>query len=92
MRVLDATVNRVSRSGRVIGPDQRVDAYTALRAMTIWPAYQQFEEATKGSIEAGKLADFVVLSADPLQTEPRKLASLEVIETIKEGKTVFAAE
>ena len=78
MRVLDATVNRVSRSGRVIGPDQRVDTYTALRAMTIWAAYQQFEEGTKGSIKPGKLADFVVLSADPLKTEPRQLASLKV--------------
>jgi predicted amidohydrolase YtcJ len=91
MRVLDATVNRVTRSGRVLGPDQRVDAYTALKAMTIWPVYQHFEEASKGSIKASKLADFVVLSADPLKTEPRKLASLKVVETIKEGRTVWPA-
>ena len=71
MRILSATVTRRSRSGDIIGPDQRVDVTTALKAMTIWPAYQHFEEDTKGSIEVGKLADFVVLSADPLGIDPR---------------------
>ena len=47
MRVLDATVTRRSRSGDIIGPDQRVDVITALKAMTIWPAYQHFEEASE---------------------------------------------
>ena len=91
MRVLDATVTRRTRSGRVLGPDQRVDAYTALRAMTIWPAFQLFEEGVKGSIAVGKLADFVVLSADPLKTEATQLASIKVEETIKEGETIYAA-
>lgn len=92
MRVLDATVTRRTRSGRVLGPDQRVDTYTALRAMTVWPAYQIFEEDSKGSIEVGKLADFVVLSADPIETDPNQLASLTVEETIKEGTTVYQAD
>lgn len=91
LRVLDATVNRVSRSGRVIGPEHRVDAYTALKAITIWGAYQYFEEGSKGSIEVGKLADFVVLSANPLKTPSRQLANLKVVETIKEGKSVYTA-
>jgi hypothetical protein len=64
MRILDATVTRRSRSGDIIGPAQRVDVLTALKAMTIWPAWQHFEEA-QGLIEPGKLADFVILSADP---------------------------
>ncbi len=90
MRVLDATVTRRARgSGRVVGPDQRVDVITALKAMTIWPAYQHFEETTKGSLEPGKLADFVILSKDPTAVEPSTLADIEVTETIKEGVTVF---
>jgi predicted amidohydrolase YtcJ len=90
MRVLSATVTRVARgSGRVIGPEQRVDVMTALKAMTIWPAWQHFEEKDKGSLEVGKLADFVVLSADPTAVEPDTLSELKVLETIKEGNTVF---
>jgi len=90
MRVLDATVTRKARgSGNVIGPGQRVDVITALKAMTIWPAWQHVEEATKGSIEVGKLADFVVLSKDPTAVDPDTLDELKVIETIKEGVSVF---
>ncbi len=89
MRVLDATVNRRSRSGDIIGPAQRVDVMTALKAMTIWPAWQHFEEDTKGSIEIGKLADFVVLDQDPTAIDPENLNQINVIETIKEGMTVF---
>ena len=91
MRVLDATVTRKARgSGNIIGPDQRVDVITALKAMTIWPAWQHFEEATKGSIEVGKLADFVILSKDPTAVDPDTLDELKVTETIKEGASVFA--
>jgi predicted amidohydrolase YtcJ len=92
MRVLDATVTRRSRSGDVLGPAQRVDVMTALKAMTIWPAWQHFEEDRKGSIEVGKLADFVVLSADPTQVDPETLDRLKVMATIKEGRVVYAAE
>ena len=91
MRVLDATVTRVARgSGKVIGPDQRVDVVTALKAMTIWPAWQHYEEKAKGSIEVGKLADFVILSRDPTQGDPNTIDQIKVTETIKEGTTVFA--
>ncbi len=89
MRVLDATVTRRSRSGDILGPAQRVDVITALKAMTIWPAYQHFEEDSKGSIKPGKLADFVILSKDPTAVDPETLDSLIVVQTIKEGKTVF---
>ena len=90
MRVLDATVTRRSRSNDIIGPAHRVPVLTALKAMTIWPAYSQFEEATKGSIEVGKLADFVILSADPTAVDPETLDTIKVTETIKEGETVFS--
>jgi predicted amidohydrolase YtcJ len=90
MRVLDATVTRRARgSGRIVGPQQRVDVITGLKAMTIWPAYQHFEEATKGSLEVGKLADFVILSKDPTAVEPTTIADIQVTETVKEGTTVF---
>jgi hypothetical protein len=91
IRVLSATVTRVTRSGYVLGPDERVDTMTALKAMTIWPAVQYFEEASKGTIEPGKLADFVILSANPLAVKPEDLINLKVVETIKEGKTVHKA-
>jgi hypothetical protein len=90
MRILSATVTRRSRSNDIIGPDQRVDAMTALKAMTIWSAYQHFEEDRKGSIETGKLADFVILSGDPITIDPETLDDLKVMATIKEGVTVYA--
>ena len=62
---------------------------TALKAMTIWPAWQHFEEETKGSIEVGKLADFVILDKDPTTVDPETLDQIKVTETIKEGVTVF---
>ena len=91
MRVLSATVTRRSRSGDIIGPRHRVPVVTALKAMTIWAAHQHFEEATKGSIEVGKLADFVVLSDNPLSVDPETLAALKVVETIKEGASIYRA-
>jgi len=91
MRVLAATVTRRSRSGDIIGPDQRVDVITALKAMTIWPAWQHFEEKTKGSIEKGKLADLVILSKDPTAVDPETLDQLKVVETIKEGQSIYTA-
>lgn len=89
MRVLDATVTRRSRSGDIIGPDQRVDVMTALKSMTLWPAWQHFEEKTKGSIETGKLADFVILDKDPTAIDPETIDQIKVVETIKEGVTIF---
>ncbi len=89
MRVLDATVNRVTRSGQVLGPQHRVSPLVGLKAQTIWSAYQHFEEKTKGSIEVGKLADLVVLDQNPLTIDPLKIAGIKVLETIKEGTTVY---
>jgi predicted amidohydrolase YtcJ len=89
LRVLHATVNRVTRSGQVLGADQRVDAYTALKAMTHWAAYQHFEEQTKGKLAVGYQADFVILDQDPLKVEPMKLNDLKIMRTISAGKTIF---
>ncbi len=89
MRVLSATVTRKSRSGRVLGPEHRVPVATALKALTIWPAWQHFEEDSKGSIEVGKLADFVILSDNPLTVQEDQLAEIKVLETIKEGESIY---
>ncbi|MFK7882496.1 amidohydrolase family protein [Roseobacter sp.] len=91
MRILDATVTRRSRSNDIIGPAQRVDVLTALKSMTIWPAYQHFEEDRKGSLDPGKLADLVILSDDPTAIDPETLDTITVLETIKEGQTIYEA-
>jgi len=90
MQVAWATVNRTSRSGTVIGPDERVTPYEAMKMITLWGAEQFGEQATKGSIKEGKLADLVVLSDNPLTMDPATINQIEVLETIKEGKTVWA--
>ncbi|AQQ04493.1 amidohydrolase [Roseibium algicola] len=92
MRILSATVTRRTRSGDILGPSQRVDVMTALKAMTIWPAWQQFEENDKGSIEVGKLADFVLLSEDPTAIDPEKLAGIKIEGTVKDGNLVYDAQ
>lgn len=89
MRVLSATVTRKSRTGRVLGPEHKVPVATALKSLTIWAAWQHFEEESKGTIEVGKLADFAVLSDNPLAIDEDKLADIKVLETIKEGKSVY---
>lgn len=90
MRVLSSTVTRVARgSGEVVGPQHRVAPILGLRAMTLWAAYQHFEESTKGSIEPGKVADFVVLSENPTRINPLRIADIQVLETIKGGRSVY---
>lgn len=89
MRVLSATVTRRTRTGDILGPGQRVDVMTALRAMTVWPAWQHFEEDRKGTLEPGKLADLVILSENPLEVEESKLAEIKVVATYKEGSVVY---
>jgi predicted amidohydrolase YtcJ len=88
-RTIWSAVNRLTRSGFVLGADQRMTPMEALKAITIWSAYQHFEEDQKGSIEVGKLADFAILSANPLTVDPMTIRDIEVMETIKEGKTVY---
>jgi predicted amidohydrolase YtcJ len=74
----------------VLGADQRLDTFEALTAITRDAAYQYFEEDMKGTLSAGKLADLVVLSANPLDVDPADLQSLSVMETWSHGSRVFA--
>jgi predicted amidohydrolase YtcJ len=89
MQVMWATVNRVSRSGKVIGADERTTPLEALKAITIWGAREHFEDDRKGSLEVGKLADLVILDHNPLTVDPMTINRIQVLETIKEGKTVY---
>jgi predicted amidohydrolase YtcJ len=91
MLVLWSAVTRKDRNGEVVGPDQRITPYEALEAITVNAAYQAFEEDSKGSIEVGKLADLVVLDANPLRVEPDAIKDISVLRTIKEGKTIYGA-
>ncbi|WP_036498054.1 amidohydrolase [Nitrosococcus oceani] len=90
--ILHTTVNRTSRSGEVIGPDQRVSPYQALKSITDWAAWQYFEQDSKGTLTKGKLADLVILDQDPTQVDPATIMNIRVLETIKEGQTVYKAQ
>jgi predicted amidohydrolase YtcJ len=90
--VLWSSVNREMRDGGVLGEAERIDPLTGIKALTIWPAYWYREEASKGSLEVGKLADLVILDANPLKVQPRKIKDIKVVETVKEGKTIYRAQ
>jgi predicted amidohydrolase YtcJ len=62
-----------------------------LKALTIWAAYQSFEEADKGSLEVGKLADLAILAGDPTAVDPETIDRIKVLETIKQGETIYTS-
>lgn len=89
MRMIWSAMTRQAREGNIIGPDERVDVWLALKALTIDAAYQIFEEDSKGTLEAGKLADLVILDANPLTVETDAILDIQVVETFKEGESVY---
>ncbi len=89
MFMLWSAVNRISRGGAEIGPDQRVTPLEGLKAMTIWVAEQYGEQATKGSLEPGKNADLVILDGNPLKIDHMAIRDIKILETIKDGKTIY---
>lgn len=91
IRILSSIVTRRTRSGDILGAAERIGVNDALKSLTIWGAYQHFEEKTKGSLEVGKIADFVVLSADPFAMNIEDLNQLTVAETIKDGVSIYRA-
>ncbi|MGL4601483.1 MAG: amidohydrolase [Plesiomonas sp.] len=92
MFILWSSISRTSKSGAVIGADQRVNAYTGLQALTTGPAWQYKEENRRGTIKLGLLADFVILSGNPVKMDVSKIRDIKVLETIKEGKPVYMRE
>lgn len=89
MMMLDATVNRVTRSDYVLGADERISPYLALKSMTDWAAYQYFEDQDKGTLKQGKLADLVILDNNPLTVPSREIKKIKVLATYKEGKLIY---
>ena len=88
--LLWSAVNRRTRSGAVLGPDQQIDATAALKALTIDGAYQHFEDDAKGTITPGKLADLVILADDPYAIDPSALKDIQIVETIKQGDPIYS--
>jgi predicted amidohydrolase YtcJ len=92
LQLVWVATNRTTTSGAVLGPAQRVTPEQALRAVTSDAAWQNFEELTKGTLEPGKLADFVVLEQNPLTIEPSKIRDIKLLESVVGGRTIHGGE
>jgi len=75
--------------GKQYGPEQCITVEEAIEAFTLGGPYASFEEKSKGSITPGKLADFVVLGADPLKADPETIKDIRVLQTWIDGKPVY---
>lgn len=83
-------MKRESRTGVIIGPQERIDSYTALQALTTGPAWQFFEESRVGKLDVGMEASFVILDKSPLKiTNVDDIRAIRVLETIKEGESIY---
>lgn len=82
-------VNRITRSGALLGADERISVYEALKAVTVNAAYQYFDEDVKGSIEPGKNADFVILDKNPMKVSNEEIKDIKVMRTIKDDRVIF---
>ena len=82
-----ATSTGTRSSGPRMSPE-RVPVEVALKAMTLWAAWQHYEDDRKGSLTAGKLADMVLLDADPMTIDPDHLAGIKVTDVYKDGRPV----
>ena len=91
MMALQSMVTRKDVRGRVWGPSQRISVEEALRICTVHGAYASFEEHRKGSLKAGKLADFVMLERDPHVVDPDDLVNIRIVRTVMGGKTTYEA-
>ncbi|GAB96864.1 hypothetical protein BJY21_001492 [Kineosphaera limosa] len=85
LAAMSSMMLRRTSGGQTIGPDEAVDAATALRAYTLDAAWMAGQEDRRGTITPGKLADLVVLADDPLTTDPERLADLPVLATLRGG-------
>jgi len=91
MMALQSEVTRTDMKGNIWGPKQRITVEEAIRVGTLHGAYASYEENIKGSIEAGKLADLVVLGRDPLREDPSKLIAIPIERTMVGGRWTYEA-
>ncbi len=89
LRNISVAVTRTAPSGRVLAPEERLTVEQAIRAQTIDAAWQLFTDDVIGSLQVGKYADMVVLSADPRTVPPERIADLEVRATFLAGRRVY---
>ncbi len=89
LQLVWVSVNRLTKTGQVLGPEERVTPLQALRAVTIDAAWQNFEEDIKGSIEPGKFADLVIVSDNPLSVASEAIVEIDVLQTIVGGVSVY---
>ncbi|BDB40439.1 MULTISPECIES: amidohydrolase [Mycobacterium] len=89
LRNISVAATRMAPSGRVLAPEERLTVEQAIRAQTIDAAWQLFADDVIGSVEVGKYADLVVLSADPRTVPPEQIADLEVRATYLAGRQVY---
>ncbi|MFN8573538.1 MAG: amidohydrolase [Gemmatimonadaceae bacterium] len=88
LMAIQSMVTRKDYKGREWGPNQKVTVDEALRIATLHGAYPSYEEKTKGSISAGKWADFVILEKDPHDVDPNTIKDIKVVRTVAGGRTV----
>ena len=91
MMALQSSVTRTDMNGQVWGPSQKISVEEAIKVGTLHGAYASYEEDIKGSLEVGKLADLVVLGADPMQADPMTLIDIPIERTMVGGKWVYEA-
>lgn len=87
-----AAVTRQTRNGQILGADQSIDVWEALKAVTINAAYGYFEENEKGSLKAGKIADMIIVDQNPLTVDTMAIKDIKVLKSIKEGKVLYQRE
>jgi predicted amidohydrolase YtcJ len=88
---IQGMVTRKGWNGEVWGANQKVSIDEAVRINTLNGAYDTHEEAIKGSIAAGKLADYVVLADDPHTIDAEKIKDIEIVRTVVGGKAKYQA-
>lgn len=91
MMAIQSMVTREDVKGRVWGPDQRISVSEAMKICTMHGAYASFEENIKGSLTAGKLADYVILEKDPHEVDPHGIVDIGVLRTVLGGRTTHEA-
>lgn len=82
-------VKRKTKNGKILGEEERIPLIEAIKAVTINAAYQYFEENEKGSIKEGKLANFIIIDKNPFEVETDEIKNIQILETIKEGETLW---